>query len=104
MTPPTLPTSSARIYKFSTLPHDPTTIHIPNNIDVLHVNVQNHEIFAWALIETNGNADVKPTVVRIFGTGQELNGEFHYINTFMVEGGKFVFHAFVESSLRRPTT
>ena len=71
------------------------TINIDENAKLLHVNVQTRQFFLWALVEPNG-FKVDQTIL-VSATGQELyydERRLTHINTFLVDEGKFVFHAF----------
>ena len=60
----------------------------------LHVNIQDGEIYLWALLDEKPKTSKFITIL-VLGTGHEINHlNPRYINTFLVNGGEKVFHAF----------
>lgn len=66
-------------------------IDLPEDAEILHVGVQNNQIYLWAAVDVD-----KPTVRRQFkvvGTGWDYNPDgMKYLGTAHV--GPFVWHVF----------
>ena len=83
---------------------DTVVLSLPLNARLLRVDEQQRAICLWALVDDQ--CDVfEDRTIRVAGTGHEIDGPGHvlqHINTFLVEGGRLVFHAF-EVLKPRPT-
>lgn len=71
-----------------------TEILMPAGAQLLCVQPQGFDVCLWAKVDPEARNETRRVV--IVGTGHELPtyGELKYINTFMVEDGALVFHAF----------
>lgn len=79
------------VYKYN-LNYGVTQLALPEDATPLHVAVQGRETPLWVLLDPKA-----PTVPRSFGicpTGGEVPDNALHISTFLIEGGRFVFHAF----------
>ena len=84
------------IYKYRVEVDEP--VILPGDAEILHINSQNNAIQLWALVDPSSPDELRK--IYIFGTGQPLpdSGGLEYINTFLMDGGEYVFHAFEETS------
>lgn len=86
-----------RVYKYPF--GSPTScsplLQLPAGAQLLHVNSQGSGLYVWALVDAEAPADTLYQVL-IVGTGHDLpeGVNARHINTFLVNGGSFVFHAF----------
>ena len=88
-------------YKLETV--DYQTINVPKIDDIinfkdqfLNLEIQNNEPCIWCLVD-----DGEPTQeigIVIFGTGMEIPilSKNEYLGTYMLRGGDFVYHVFLE--------
>lgn len=70
------------------------TIEVTKNSKVLRCEIQNNDVCVWIELEK----DKKPTEkvsIRLFGTGWEFSGSYQYINSIFINGGTFVYHAYM---------
>lgn len=68
-------------------------IELPFGATILRVDEQHGRIMLWAMVDTSAPKEVR--VFEVFGTGSELPFENRrFINTFLIQGGVYVFHAF----------
>lgn len=89
------------IYKYPLQGGGAQVINMPCDADILTVDVVKlnqhgpEEIFIWALVDKSlGNEEKR---VRVFGTGHDIPDEFtkdHYIGTFQIMNGTYIFHVF----------
>ena len=83
------------IWKFPIKVTDEVTLEVPEGAQILSIQVQKEVPCLWAKV--NPENPKKRMKIRIYGTGheyQEISGVF--IGTFQMQGGSFVFHAFLE--------
>ena len=81
------------IYKYPLSSHRETTVRLPSGAKVLKIDVQNGDLFLWALVDTD--AFLETRTIEVYGTGHPIpDGNRVFINTFFVHGGEYVFHAF----------
>ncbi len=68
-------------------------ILLPGSAALLHIDIQHGAPCLWALVDPELRGE--PVRVLIAGTGHEVvPPDAKHINTFVVSGGEFVFHAF----------
>lgn len=81
------------VYKYK-LEDGTNILTLPYGAELLKVDIQNDSPILWALIDT-GEED-QERIVKIVGDGHPMRKDVRlsYINTFFVDGGAFVFHAF----------
>lgn len=82
-----------KVFKYQLGPST-TEILMPAGAQLLCVQPQGHDVCLWAKVDPEARNETRRVVIA--GTGHELPsyGQLKYINTFMVENGAFVFHAF----------
>ena len=84
---------SREIWKFAIEAVSASTILIPAEAVILSVQEQHGLIRAWVLLNPEDSRE--PRRVLIVGTGHDIPPEaFRFINTFQMDGGNYVFHAF----------
>lgn len=79
-----------KIYKFTLEINHEQEIEIPDDGEILSVQMQHGEPQIWVLVNPE-NFTVKRRF-RIFGTGHDVTGELKFIGTF--QNGPFVWHLF----------
>jgi hypothetical protein len=80
---------SKTIFKYKLEIKDHQTLEMPANAELLCVQVQNNDIYLWALV--NMNMPPRDIIIAVYGTGNPINGEFgNYIGTCQLNG--FVWH------------
>lgn len=83
------------VYKYALQTSGITKLHLPENAQPLHADIQHGVLQLWALVDTD-----QPLVPRSFiiaGTGEAMLPGLHikqYVNTFLMYGGEYVFHVF----------
>jgi len=83
-----------RVFKYKLSKRATTKIELPVGAQPLHVNIQDGEVYLWALLDEKLLTSKFITIL-VLGTGHEINHPNHrYINTFLVNGGENAFHAF----------
>lgn len=81
------------IYKYKLSQNQETQVDLPKGAKPLKVDVQHGSIFLWAIVDTDAEEETR--TFEVFGTGHFMKpAERNYINTFFVDGGTYVFHAF----------
>lgn len=83
------------IYKY---PITDGTIVTPAGSTILHVNLQEGTLMAWAEVDTK-TAQLEKWSVHMVGTGHPVTINSKYINTFFEEGG-LVWHAYANKEQR----
>lgn len=79
------------VYKYSLSPAlSNMPIEMPKGARVLYVAVQDGEPHVWAEVDTD--ASVERVSFVVYGTGHEITGWAEYVGSFMLHGGRFVFH------------
>ena len=83
------------IYKFPLKIEDVQIIDMPNDAQILTVQMQDGVPCLWAKVDPNKR--MRPYAFRIFGTGHPIPDNFRgvYIGTFQSKGGILVFHVWV---------
>lgn len=85
------------VYKYTLQKNGPDweAHNVPANEKVLHIADQHGKICVWALVDTDGFKGMR--FFQVFGTGHEIPNDGRtrsFVNTFMIEDGDVVFHAF----------
>lgn len=82
------------IFKYPLYLVDEQTVPLPNGAQPLSVQLQNGELYMWALVDIQSPSN--PRRFRIFGTGTPamLDSNWHFVDT--VQQGMLVWHIFVE--------
>jgi hypothetical protein len=85
------------VHKYTMPITDSVSIWLPSGAKFLSVGRQvtlpPHEFALWALVDPTAPEEERTFYVR--GTGHKMTGEEGaYIATFMIDGGKLVFHVF----------
>jgi hypothetical protein len=84
------------IYKYSIGVTDMQTVEMPEGAEILTVQVQHGTPCLWAIVDPQ-RSQTKKRSIKMFGTGQPVNYEFHgckYIGTVQMNGGQLVWHYF----------
>ncbi len=72
------------------------TIKVPAGSIFLAVQMQRNDLCVWYL--TDPTQPMVERTIATFGTGHDIPNsiadEWHYLGTFQVQGGLFIFHAF----------
>lgn len=81
------------VYKYP-LKSSTTAVELPKDAQLLKVDDQHGKITLWALVSPDNAPEVRN--IEVFGTGHSISDPdtLKYINTFFVQGGNYVFHAF----------
>jgi len=83
-----------KVFKYKLSKGTATRIDLPMGAKPLHIDMQDGEIYLWALVEDQ-LAGTQFINILVVGTGHEINHlNPYHINTFLVNGGEYVFHAF----------
>lgn len=82
------------IWKFPIEVTDEQSVKMPVGAQALSVQVQNGQVCLWALVDAD--AETEERFVQIFGTGHPVSGEGTFVETFQMQGGTLVFHAFIK--------
>lgn len=81
------------IFKYPLSTNSETELELPKLAEILRIDVQNNSIFLWAKVDPDAEKELR--VFEVFGTGHTMpDFERKFINTFFVQGGTYVFHAF----------
>lgn len=90
-----------RVYKYELMPHlagSEATILLPAGAVIVHVDIQDRALRLWALVDEALPADEERHIV-VLGTGHRApEGTLKPINSFLAEGGHYVFHGFEKLS------
>ncbi len=87
------------IWKFPLDLTDKQTLNMPQGAQALTVQMQRGQPCLWALVDQD--APREGLEVRIHGTGHPISDNldgFTYMDTFQIQGGMLVFHAFTRIS------
>lgn len=70
-------------------------IMMPRGARVLHGDHQGTDLFVWAGVNTEAES-MSPVSVAFVGTGYEIPDTYsaRFVNTFLMENGALVFHAY----------
>lgn len=80
------------IWKFPLALADEIHLRMPQNAQILSVQVQDGIACLWALVDPE--YELITRIVLIRGTGHPCNDVGSYISTFQMINGDLVFHAF----------
>ncbi len=84
------------IWKFPLVMDTFQKVQMPKGATLLSVQPQGRGVCLWAVVDTA--APEEPRGIWIHGTGHNITEHDkhrgRYINTFQLEGGRLVFHAF----------
>ena len=81
------------IYKYTLTGLDKGRLELPVGAEILTVQEQRGMVCLWAIVEPKAKKETR--VFKIFGTGHDIpDNPGKYINTFMTDGGAFVWHVF----------
>lgn len=83
------------VYKYPLMNGGRFSIGLPEGAVPLTVQLQHGMPTLWAKVDTE--ADAKPYLVTVVGTGHEIkpeDAESDYLGTIMLDDGVFVFHYF----------
>ena len=81
------------VYKYQLNPNQATQLELPIDAMPLKVDVQVGVLCLWAMV--NPDAKTEARTFEVFGTGHPMpDFKRRFINTFFVQDGTFVFHAF----------
>lgn len=90
------------VHKYRIELEDEQVITMPEDAEMLSVQIQYGEPHIWMLVPHKPSKLVDRRF-RLFGTGQLIPGEFkkddnlHYLDTFQIMGGNIVLHLFEET-------
>ena len=87
------------IWKYPLQTTDEQTIEVPENTQILTVQIQNEKPYLWCLVKTNNPQTpntIKTYKIRTIGTGHPIENNFSgkYIGTYQLMDGSLVFHVF----------
>lgn len=70
------------------------TIKMPENANIIHLEVQYNELNIWAIVDTKALKEER--TFSMYGTGRllEVAEEEKHIGSFQMSGGSLVFHVF----------
>lgn len=83
-----------QVWKFPLTRLGVQAIRIPAGAHVLTVQSQNDTPCLWALCDVEAEQTVRHICVLATGAPAPRYGRLDYINTFQLQGGQLVFHAF----------
>lgn len=82
------------IYKYPLEQIGSQKLKLPNSAQILEINVQNGQVFVWALVEDGDNTEYSKEI-KMVGTGWDCDVEWEdHIGTVFI--GPFVWHYFTE--------
>lgn len=86
-----------KIFKYELQIVDRQEISIPSPKRLLHVGEQDEKLFVWSIV-TPDIFVIYPTILRIFGTGHQIeNEDITFIGTVQMSNG-LVWHIFTEDN------
>jgi hypothetical protein len=81
------------VYKYPLLVADTQAVDLPLGAQILSVQAQRGDFCLWALVDPKARKVSRH--IAIHGTGHPVaRGQLRHINTFQMDGGALVFHAF----------
>lgn len=81
------------VYKYVLSLNEEAKIELPIGAIPLKVDVQHGSLCLWAMVDPNAKKEVR--TFEVFGTGHNMpDFKRRFINTFFVQSGMYVFHAF----------
>lgn len=79
------------VYKYPILLTDTQELELPENAEILTIQIQNYHLELWALVEPSNV--MKTRQIRIAGTGHPFDhADYRYISTAHLDA--FVWHFF----------
>lgn len=84
-----------QIWKYPLYVQDVQTVEMPDEADILTIQVQGDAPYIWAMV--NPDAPLNPRKIRIYGTGHPVDPNLsaeRYIGTFQLKNGSLVLHVF----------
>lgn len=88
-----------KIHKYEIPASGRFTLELPNDHEILCVQVQRSRPCLWVLIDTEEETSEVP--FRVYQTGKEVENyvtKEEYIGTFVISAGTFVGHLFKDTS------
>ena len=83
-----------KVFKYKLSKGTATILELPTGTQPLHVDMQDGETYLWALVKEK-QKESKFITILVVGTGHEISHlNTIYLNTFLVKGGEYVYHAF----------
>ena len=87
-----------KVFKYALKIGGITNLKLPKGAQALHVDVQGSLPQLWALVDPE--AEKQKRCFLFVATGQPIErADLRHVSTFMMDGGKFVFHVFEVLSL-----
>jgi hypothetical protein len=81
------------VYKYKLSRNQATLVELPLGAEALTIAVQCGDIYLWALVDPTQPNETR--TFEVYGTGHNMpNYTRKFINTFFVNNGEYVFHAF----------
>ena len=82
------------IWKFPITPEGINMIGMPKGAHILTIKRQLDTVCIWALVDPEAEKEIRG--FRIYGTGHPItnNENLRYLDTFMIQNDKYVFHVF----------
>ena len=71
---------------------------LPIGAEILRIESQHGTIQLWALIEPDNTFEARAILIAATGELLPENAALRHINTFLMDDGNYVFHAFEETS------
>jgi hypothetical protein len=85
-----------KVFKYPIEVTDYQSVTLPQNAEILTVQVQNGMPCIWALVNPDNKAEVRK--FRLAGTGHDISTDearkLNYIGTIQMRNGMLVFHLF----------
>ena len=85
----------SEVWKYPIEPGD-RWLDLPKGSTFLHVGVQDGQPYVWALVHPE--QPLRRRHIATYGTGHRIDGSPSYLGSFMLHGGRLVFHTFTTSS------
>jgi hypothetical protein len=85
------------IYKYPVKVVGEQEMFLPVGFRVLKIDVQDNNLFLWALVRPLGYPSVQGTEklkIRMYGTGHDIKNDEGYLDTVLLNG--FVWHIFTD--------
>ena len=84
-----------KIFKYPFMITDHFTLALPLHAEILTANMQHDEPCLWTLVDPEQPLEMR--AFKLIGTGhliEDTNKNLHYINTFQMHDGDFIWHLF----------
>jgi hypothetical protein len=91
--------SMKTVWKFPLEIVDFQKLLMPENAQILTVQMQHDEPCIWALVDSNAPRKIREVYTRGTGQAADLPLSVAWIGTYQAKGGEFVFHVFAESPI-----